>query len=63
LQGASEVKKSLNYVNHSLIKMVLMKYKTMRRSKGKAWRYSARLMKAEPELFHHWKMGLVPTIG
>jgi len=60
---SSEAKKSLDYVNHSLIRMVLRRYRAMKGSKPKAWRFLARLAKDEPQLFHHWKMGLCPTIG
>lgn len=60
---SSEARKSLDYVNHSLVRWVRRKYKTIRRSKGKAWRYLARLAKIEPNLFYHWQKGIIPSIG
>jgi RNA-directed DNA polymerase len=60
---SSEARKSLDYVNLSLVRWVRRKYKTIRRSEGKAFRYLARLAKLEPNLFYHWKMGIIPTIG
>lgn len=60
---SSEAKKSLEYANHSLVKWVRRKYKTIRRSEGKAWRYLAKLEKLEPDLFYHWHKGIIPAIG
>ena len=60
---SSEAKKSLDYVNYSLVRWVRRKYKTIRRSEGKAWRYLARLAKIQPDLFYHWQKRIVPTIG
>lgn len=59
---SSEARKSLEYVNHSLIRWVRRKYKTIRKSKGRAWRYLSRLAKIEPKLFYHWQKGIIPTI-
>jgi RNA-directed DNA polymerase len=60
---SSEAKKSLNYVNHTLILMVLSRYRAMKKSKKKAWVFLTRLAQAEPELFYHWKLGSIPAIG
>ncbi|MBU2702609.1 RNA-directed DNA polymerase [Sporomusaceae bacterium BoRhaA] len=60
---ASEARKVLNYVNHTLIRCIRFKYKTIKRSKAKAYRYLIRIAKAQPNLFYHWKMGIRPTVG
>lgn len=61
--GAREARKALDYVNLTLVRWCKKKYKSLKGSKGKAFRYLARLAKAKPELFYHWKMGIHPTIG
>jgi RNA-directed DNA polymerase len=61
--GSNEAKKTLNYVNLALLKMVPDRYRTKGKSKWKAWRFLTSLTRQEPELFYHWKMGLVPAIG
>jgi len=61
--GAREARKALDYVNLTLVRWCKKKYKSLKGSKGKAFRYVARLAKAKPELFYHWKMGIHPTIG
>ena len=58
-----EARKVLDYVNFSLIKWCRKKYKRIRGSKGKAYRYLARLAKSKSDLFYHWKIGIRPTIG
>lgn len=58
-----EARKVLDYVNLSLIKWCRKKYKRIRGSKGKAYRYLARLAKSKSDLFYHWKIGIRPTIG
>jgi len=60
--GSSEARKSLNYVNRTLVQVVRKKFKGIKRSKPRAWRYLMRLSQAMPRLFHHWSMGLIPTI-
>jgi RNA-directed DNA polymerase len=60
---SSEARKSLEYVNHTLVRMVKSRYKTIKRSKRKAWKYLTRLSMQEPRLYYHWTMGLLPTIG
>lgn len=59
----SEARKVLDYVNLTLVRWVRRKYKTAGRNEGKAHRSLARLAKACPELFYHWQLGIVPTIG
>ncbi len=58
-----EARKVLDYVNLSLIKWCRKKYKRIRGSKGKAYRYLARLAKSKFDLFYHWEIGIRPMIG
>lgn len=60
---ASEARKVLDYVNLTLVRWVRFKYKSVKRSKGKSFRCLARMAKGNPNLFHHWQMGIRPTIG
>ncbi|MHC1759917.1 MAG: group II intron reverse transcriptase/maturase [Negativicutes bacterium] len=60
---AREARKSLDYVNLTLVRYIRLKFKTVKRSKAKAFRYLSRIAKANPNLFYHWKMGIRPTSG
>lgn len=60
---ASEARKILDYVNLTLIRFIRFKYKTVRKSEAKAYRYLIRVARAQPDLFYHWQMGIRPTIG
>ncbi|CAI8836328.1 hypothetical protein BHU24_27270 [Bacillus pseudomycoides] len=60
---ASEARKILDFVNLTLVRFIRFKYKTVKRSKAKAFRYLVRMAKAQPNLFYHWQMGIRPTIG
>ena len=60
---ASEARKSLDYVNLTLVRYIRLKFKTVKRSQAKAFRYLIRIAKAKPNLFYHWQMGIRPTSG
>lgn len=60
---AREARNTIDYVNKTLVQWIKGKYKTVRRSEGKAWRMLSRIAKSNINLFHHWKMGIVPMIG
>ncbi|MCQ6279151.1 group II intron reverse transcriptase/maturase [Bacillus sp. EB600] len=60
---ASEARKILDFVNLTLVRFIRFKYKTVKRSKARAFRYLVRVAKAQPNLFYHWQMGIRPTIG
>lgn len=59
---ASEARKILDYVNLSLVRWVKFKYKAVKRNLGKAFRYLVRMARANPRLFYHWQMGILPTM-
>lgn len=61
--GSREARKSLDYINTTLVKFVHRKYKRKGTSMGKAWRFLGRWAKSNPTLFYHWKKGIVLTIG
>ena len=58
---ASEAKRVVNYVNLSLVKWTQRKYKR-KKSKKRAFRFLARCAKTNPNTFHHWQMGIKPTM-
>lgn len=58
----SEVRKTLGYVNESLVKWVMRRYKRIKGSKYNAWKYLSKIAKKYPNLFYHWTKGLMPTI-
>jgi len=58
-----EARKVLDFVNLSLVKWIMRKYKTIKGSKREAFRCLARLAKSKRDLFYHWQMGIRPTIG
>jgi len=60
---ANEARKEVDYVNKTLVQCLLRKYKTVKKSKKKAWDLLANIANSYPELFYHWKMGIKPTIG
>ena len=55
----SELNSVLKYINKALLKWVMNKYKKLRKSKAKARKWLARIAKASPELFVHWKKGII----
>jgi group II intron reverse transcriptase/maturase len=59
----SEVKKLFEYVNSCLYKWAKRKYKSKYGSWRKARRWLAKLSERKPELFYHWKIGVLPTAG
>jgi RNA-directed DNA polymerase len=50
-------------INHYLCRWVMRKYTRYKRHKVKAIEYLAKIAKAKPDLFFHWKLGYVPTVG
>jgi len=59
----SEMYKILRHINRALIHWVRRKYKKFTRHRRRAERYLGRIAKHEPQLFVHWKMGILPTAG
>ena len=60
---ASAARKVLDHVNRTLVRYIRFKYKAVKRSRAKAYRWLIRIAKVKPNLFYHWQMGLRPTSG
>lgn len=56
-------KRVLTYVNLTLARWVKAKYKSMRGSTKTAMSFLKRIATSKPNLFYHWQIGLLPTIG
>ncbi len=61
--GSGEARKSLDYINVSLVKFVHRKYKGKGKFMGKSWRFLGRWAKRNPSFSYHWEKGIVLTIG
>ena len=61
--GGGEARNVIDYVNKTLVQWIKGKYKTVKRNEGKVWRMLSRIAKSNPDLFYHWKVGVVPMIG
>ena len=59
---ASEARRILDFVNLTLVRWIKFKFKTVKRSYAKAFRYLVNIAKGSPDLFYHWQMGIRPTM-
>jgi RNA-directed DNA polymerase len=59
----SEAYHTLNIVNHTLAKWIRRKYKSVKESHKKAFKFLAKIANGRPDLFHHWQMGIRPTVS
>ena len=59
----SELKKVLNYVEATLIRWAMGKYKKLRGRKWRASRCLGRVAKKAPMLMAHWQFGCVSAVG
>ncbi|MCE3202755.1 group II intron reverse transcriptase/maturase [Paenibacillus sonchi] len=53
----------LRHMNDALVKWARRKYKKLERHKTRAIRWLGRLAKNVPELFAHWRLGILPAAG
>lgn len=53
----------LRHMNNALVVWARRKYKKLARHKTRAIRWLGRLAKNVPELFAHWRLGIVPAVG
>ena len=60
--NASEARKTLNFVNLTLIRWIKFRSKSVKRSYGKAFRCLVNIATKSPDLFYHWQIGLKPTM-
>lgn len=54
-------RKGLDYVNLMLVHWARRKYKSLRRSRKKAFIWLSKLSKLNPSLFYHWQLGIKPS--
>ena len=59
----SELKKVLNYVEATLVRWAMGKYKKLRGRKWRASRCLGRVAKRAPLLMAHWRLGCVSAVG
>jgi len=59
----SELKKVLYYVEETLVRWAMGKYKKLRGHKVRAVRYLGRIAQRVPTLMAHWRIGLLPAVG
>ncbi|UNC92810.1 group II intron reverse transcriptase/maturase [Candidatus Contubernalis alkaliaceticus] len=59
----SELYKVLRHMNKALVHWARRKYKKLTRHRRRAEHYLGRIAKQEPQLFAHWKMGILPAAG
>ena len=53
----------LRHMNRALVQWVRRKYKRLTRHHRRAEYWLGRVARREPQLFAHWKMGIVPAAG
>ncbi|MHB0967991.1 MAG: group II intron reverse transcriptase/maturase [Bellilinea sp.] len=59
----SELYKVLRHMNWALVHWARRKYKKLARHRRRADQWLGRIARREPELFVHWKMGILPGAG
>ena len=59
----SELYAVLRYLNDKLVYWARGKYKRFQRHRQRAEHWLGRLARREPELFAHWQLGILPSIG
>nr|WP_256484872.1 group II intron maturase-specific domain-containing protein [Endozoicomonas sp. 4G] len=59
----SEMKRVLHYVEETLIRWAMGKYKKLRRRKLRAARCLGRVAQRAPTLMAHWRIGCVSAVG
>ena len=61
--GKKELARVLDNVNFHLRLWVQRKFKRCKYSPKKAYRYLLRIYDANPKLFAHWEVGILPLTG
>ncbi len=55
--------KTLRYLNQALMHWARRKFKRLARGKRKAEVWLGKIARREPNLFAHWKLGILPSVG
>jgi RNA-directed DNA polymerase len=63
LYGRAELSKVLMHINHHLVMWVMRKFDKYKRKKRRAWAYLFHIASAQPTLFKHWSVGILPMTG
>ena len=58
----SEAYNTLDFVNLTLVNWIRRKCKSIKRSHKKAFERLVKIVKASPDLFYHWQLGLKPAV-
>ena len=56
----SEIRDVIDYVNHTLARWICHRNKSARGNFGRACEILRKIAKSNPELFYHWKAGILP---
>jgi RNA-directed DNA polymerase len=59
----SQLYSVLRHMDRALTQWARRKYKKLARHKRRASAWLGRLARNRPELFAHWQMGILPTVG
>jgi RNA-directed DNA polymerase len=59
----SEFKRVIAHLNDILGKWAVRKYRRFKRSRAKARTWLRRMAEREPDLLHHWTLGVLPSAG
>ena len=57
-----EARKTLDFVNLTLVRWIRFRSKSIKRNYAKAFRQLVRIVNGNPNLFYHWRMGIKPTM-
>ena len=63
LFGKIELNKVLHHMNHHLLMWVMRKFSKFKRKKMRARKFLDRIANAQPSLFAHWAIGVLPMTG
>ena len=58
--SVSETRKEIDFVNHTLARWIRRRNKSVKGNFFRALSYLGRLAENNPNLFYHWKMGILP---
>ena len=59
----SQMHMTLRHIDAKLVWWAMGKYKKLKRHRRRAWHWLGRIASNFPNLFPHWRMGLLPAVG
>jgi len=60
IYSASETRKEIDYVNHTLVRWIRRRNKSVKKNFFKGLVDLGKFARSNPDLFYHWKMGILP---